>query len=207
MDAHTRTEFDTALDLAVSQAAKLRLEEIKRKLNLHETDTIWLYVAALENYQRLFEATPKLIKEAAEAERKLLLADVDKIALEAEERINSAADSAEKVAQAAANRAAESLISKIDQAVTKKIAAESWKNRFIYTAALLALAAGATAVAGFLSAPTPAWVWDALPDTKNPLGRLISLVFYAPAGLAILAALAAAGIAFWVESQAKKRVW
>jgi hypothetical protein len=59
-----QTQFDELLKTYKEPLSRERLYKIKAELGLHEDDAIWVYIGALENYQRLYEAMPTSIAAA-----------------------------------------------------------------------------------------------------------------------------------------------
>lgn len=92
------------LDELLEGFDQARLLTIKRRLGLPDDDPIWVYLAGLEYYQRLFEAVPRQIRESSDAERQRLQAETSQIIARAECTINEAAAGAASVAHDAARR-------------------------------------------------------------------------------------------------------
>jgi hypothetical protein len=181
-----------------------RLLAIKDKLKLPEDDPIWTYIAALENYQRLYEAVPRYIVEAANAERERMQTETGLIIAQAHSTMSKAAEEAAKVASGAAKEAAGTLISNIEQAVDKRAAAAVLRQRAASMAGALGLAAGAAVFAGVLSSPTPDWVMAAYKGNDSAIMRMIAAMWNAPAGWVISLALIGAGCAYFIEYSAAK---
>jgi len=181
-----------------------RLLSIKDKLKLPDDDPIWTYIAALENYQRLYEAVPRYIVEAANAERERMQTETGLIIAQANSTMTKAAEEAAGVASEAASKAASKLIENIEQAVEKRAAAAVWRQRSAAMAGALGLAAGAAAFAGILTTPTPAWISAAYHDNNSAIIRMIATMWNAPAGWVISLALVGVICAYWIEYTAAK---
>jgi hypothetical protein len=181
-----------------------RLLSIKDKLKLPEDDPIWTYIAALENYQRLYEAVPRYIVEAANAERERMQTETGLIIAQAHSSMSKAAEEAAKVASGAANVAAATLISNIEQAVDKRATAAVYRQRAAAMAGALGLAAGAAVFAGVLSTPTPDWIMTAYKGNDSAIMRMIAAMWSAPAGWVISLALIGAGCAYFIEYSTAK---
>jgi hypothetical protein len=205
MNNRTRNEFEHALNIFDSPESKLRLEALKRRFDLYENDAIWLYVVALEHYQRLYEAIPNQLFEMANAERGRMQAEANLIIAQGQDKIAEAAQGAAGVAQAAANQAAAALVQKIDVAVTKRATAAIWGQRAAAMAGALTLAATAAVIAGIVSKPIPDWVIAAYNNHSNPIARLFAMVWNVPAGWVIVLAVGGAAFAFWVEVTVQRR--
>lgn len=188
-----KSEFETTLEMFDTAESKLRLEEMKRNLSLHDTDAIWIYIAALENYQRLYEAVPRYIHQAACAERERMHAETSLIIAQANSN-----------ASGAANEAAARLITNIEQAVNKRAVAAVWRQRAAALAGALGLAAAAAVFAGVMSAPTPDWIAAVHHSNSTALMRMIAAIWNAPAGWVISLALIGASFAYWIEYTAAK---
>ncbi|MGZ4953947.1 MAG: hypothetical protein ACXV79_02505 [Methylobacter sp.] len=59
-----QTQFDELLKTYKEPSTRERLYRMKSELGLHDDDAIWVYIGALEHYQRLYEAMPKSIASA-----------------------------------------------------------------------------------------------------------------------------------------------
>lgn len=188
-----KSEFETTLEMFDTAESKLRLEEMKRNLSLHDTDAIWIYIAALENYQRLYEAVPRYIQQAAGAERERMKTETNLIIAQAN-----------GIASGAANEAASRLIENIEQAVNKRAVAAVWRQRSAAMAGALGLAAGAAAFAGILTTPTPDWISAAYHGNNSAIMRMIATMWNAPTGWVIALALAGVSCAYWIEYTAAK---
>lgn len=188
-----KSEFETTLKMFDTADSKLRLEEMKRNLSLHDNDAIWIYIAALENYQRLYEAVPRYILQAASAERERMKTETNLIIAQAN-----------GIASGAANEAASRLIENIEQAVNKRAVAAVWRQRSAVMAGALGLAAGAAAFAGILTTPTPDWISAAYHGNNSAIMRMIATMWNAPAGWVFSLALIGASFAYWIEYTAAK---
>lgn len=176
-----KSEFETALETLDAPETRLRLEALKRRLDLHENDAIWLYIVALENYQRLYEAAPRQIRAAADAERERLQGEANLIIAKA------------------AQQAAATLVVGIDTAITKRAAAALWGQRALAIAGALCLASTSAVLAGVMSTPIPSWIMASHNDHAGPLLRVVAAIWNAPAGWVVFLALAGAGFAYWAE--------
>jgi hypothetical protein len=198
-------EFELVLSMFNdSPESKLRLEALKRQLALHENDAQWLYIAAMENYQRLYEAVPRYIHQAASAERERMQTEIGLIIAQANSTMTKAAEEAAGVASGAAEAAASKLIENIEQAVNKRAVAAVWRQRSAAMAGALGLAAGAAAFAGILTTPTPDWISAAYHGNNSAIMRMIAAMWNAPAGWVITLALVGVFCAYWIEYTAAK---
>lgn len=182
---------------------KARLLEIQTRFRIPEDDPIWLYLAALENYQRLFESVPLSIQRAATLEKERLEKEVDLISAKTADRITAVSESAAKTASAAADKAAAALVDKLDSALVARSKALAWRYRFLAFAGAFGLATGAFAISSLLSFPTPAWV---LLSTSNSSAftRFMALLWNAPAGGVVLLLILAAIVSYFFERAAAK---
>lgn len=181
-----------------------RLLEIKARLKLPEDDPIWVYLSALEQYQRLYEAVPRQIREAANAERERLIAETEKLSAQTADRITAVAETAAVTASQAADKAAAALVMKLDGALAKHASALAWKWRLTASAGVLGISIGAVVMASLLTWPTPEWVVAAVQGKSGPVGRLLGAAWNAPAGAVVLLALGGAVVAWWFERVAAK---
>lgn len=179
--SEAKNDFEQALDIFDAPESKLRLEAIKRRFDLHENDAIWLYIVALEHYQRLYEVAPQQIRAAADAERERLQTEANLIVA--------------KFAQ----QSAALLIHKINIAVTKRAAAALWGQRAAALAGAFSLAAAAATFAALMSNPIPQWVIVAHSEHSSAFMRMLATVWNAPIGWVITLSAFGATWAIWVD--------
>lgn len=84
MNEKPLSEFEILLKTFPGGESRERLEALRRKLDVPEQDALWVYIAALEHYQRLYEAMPAAIRAAAVAEKALAEVEIDKSLIAAE---------------------------------------------------------------------------------------------------------------------------
>jgi len=205
MSNDKQTNFDMLLEMFDgNDQTQHRLQHLHRKMDIDEIDAVWLYVGLLEHYQRLFEAVPRYILEAANAERERMQTETGLIIAQANSTMTKAAEEAAGVASDAASKAASKLIENIEQAVEKRAAAAVWRQRSAAMAGALGLAAGAAAFAGILTTPTPDWISAAYHGNNSAIMRMIATMWNAPAGWVISLALVGVICAYCIEYSAAK---
>jgi len=191
-----KSDLQVVLDIFQdNKDTQLRLQSLKTRLNLHEDDAIWLYIAALENYQRLFEAQPKYLIESANAERERMQAETNKIIASTHEQIS-------KIASEITASASKKLVENVEKAVVNRSEKALLRERGMMFLMAFSFSAAACVFAGSVGGSNFAFIARNYFASDNYLIRGLLMMWEAPAGWVFVAGTAGVAFSYFTELSA-----
>lgn len=159
--------FEKLLGRQASEKEVQDLYRVKNALNLHNNDSLWLILMALQSYDTMYAKYPELISK-----------QVDKQVEKHKSLFAEMADAETKKALSTLSTA----VSEASQAVALKVADTArWRAWGLVLFAMLGFA-GLCMTVGYVLGSGQVPYWAQVSSTKGPLFNIFSIILNAPVG-------------------------
>ena len=170
-----------------------RLLRVKDQFRIPSDDPIWTYIAALEYYQRIYEAQPKYLIESANAERERMQAETNKIIASTHEQIS-------RIASEITASAAKKLVENVGQAIVNRSEKALMRERIAGFISAFILSASAAAFAGFVGGTNFTYIQKAYYAAQdNFFYRILLMIWNVPAGWVVVITIIAIAVSYFTE--------
>ena len=160
-----------------------------------------MYIAALENYQRLYEAQPAHIIDSAKAERERMQAETDKIIAETAQRIAKIEVDYAESAKKAGEQVAKSLIENVNKAIVNRSEKALLREHTIIFITAFTMIATAVIFSSIIIGNVE-FITRSYAESSNFFIRLALMIWNAPAGLVIFVGCIAVTWSYFTEMAA-----